>query len=54
MPYSFTAVALNPHTHYAYDTTTSVMQDLREAFEYIADIETCVAALQEADHFRRK
>jgi hypothetical protein len=30
------------------------MQDLREVFEYMADTDTCVAALQEADHFRRK
>jgi hypothetical protein len=54
MSYSFAAAALNPHTHYGYGTATSVMQDLREAFEYMADTDTCVAALQEADHFRRK
>jgi hypothetical protein len=54
MSYSFAVVALNRRTHYAYDTTTSVMQDLREAFEYMTDTETCVTTLQEADHFRHK
>jgi hypothetical protein len=44
MSYSFVVVALNPHTHYAYGTIASVMQDLREAFEYMADTETCVIA----------
>jgi hypothetical protein len=28
LSYSFAAAALNPRTHYGYDTTTSVMQDL--------------------------
>jgi hypothetical protein len=54
MSYSFAAVALNPRTYYDYDTVASVMQDLREAFEYMADTDSCVAALQEVDHFRRK
>jgi hypothetical protein len=30
------------------------MQDLREAFEYMTDTETCVVALQKVDHYRRK
>jgi hypothetical protein len=54
MSYSFAAAALNPRTHYTYDTTTSVMKDLREAFEYMANTDTCVTALQQADHYRRK
>jgi hypothetical protein len=52
MSYSFAATALNPHTHYAYNTIANVMKDLREAFEYMADIKTCVSALQEANHYR--
>jgi hypothetical protein len=54
MSYSFAATTLNPHTHYAYGTATNVMQDLREAFEYMADTETCVADLLEPGHYRRK
>jgi hypothetical protein len=54
MSYSFAAAVLNPHTHYAYGTTASIMKGLREAFEYMVDTDTCVAALQEADHDRRK
>jgi hypothetical protein len=54
MSYSFTAAALNPRTHYAYGTNTCVMKDLCEAFEYMADTDTCVVALQEAEHYRRK
>lgn len=30
------------------------MNDLREAFEFMTDTDTCVAALQEAEHYRRK
>jgi GTP1/Obg family GTP-binding protein len=52
MSYSFTAAALNTRTHYAYGTVTSVVQDIREAFEYMTDIETCVTALQEVNHYR--
>jgi hypothetical protein len=54
LTYSFVVATLNPHIHYAYGTVVSVMQDLKEAFEYMADTETCVAALQEADHYRQK
>jgi hypothetical protein len=54
MLYSFVDATLNPRTHYAYGATACIMKDLREAFEYMADIDTCVAALQEAEHFRRK
>jgi hypothetical protein len=54
MSYSFAAAALNPRTYYDYGTAVSVMQDLREAFEYMADTDTCVTALQEVKHFRRK
>jgi hypothetical protein len=49
MSYSFAAATLNPCTHYDYNTTASVMKDLREAFEYMADIKTCVAT-----HYRWK
>jgi hypothetical protein len=54
MSYSFVAATLNPRTRYAYDTDASIMQDLREAFEYMADTKTCVAGLQEVDHYRWK
>jgi hypothetical protein len=54
MSYSFVAAALNSRTHYAYGTATNIMQDVREAFEYMVDTETWVAALQEADHYRQK
>jgi hypothetical protein len=54
MSYSFVAVALNSRTHYAYGTIVSVVQVLREAFEYMADTKTCVTALQEVDHYRQK
>jgi hypothetical protein len=54
MSYSFAAAVLNPHTHYAYDTTTCIMKDFQEAFEFMADTNTCVSALQEAEHFRHK
>jgi hypothetical protein len=54
MSYSFAAGALNSRTHYTYNTTTSVMQDLREAFEYMADTETCVTTIQESDYYRQK
>jgi hypothetical protein len=50
----FAAATLNPRTRYAYDTNASIMQDLREAFEYMADTKTCVAGLQEVDHYRWK
>jgi hypothetical protein len=30
------------------------MKDLQEAFEYMVGTDTCVTALQEADHFRQK
>jgi hypothetical protein len=54
MPYSFAAAALNPCTHYVYDTTARVTKDLREAFEYMTDTDTYVTALQEVDHYRWK
>jgi hypothetical protein len=54
MPYSFAAAALNLCTHYAYGTTTNVMQDLRGALEYMANTKTCVTTLQEANNYRRK
>jgi hypothetical protein len=54
MSYSIAAAALNLRTHYEYGTTTSIMQDLQETFEYMANTETCVTAPQEADHYRRK
>jgi hypothetical protein len=54
MSYSFTTVALNSRTHYAYDTATSIMQDLQEAFEYMVDTKTCLATLKKADYYRWK
>jgi hypothetical protein len=54
MLFSFAAAALNPRTHYAYATTACVMKDIREAFEYMVDTDTCATTLQEAEHFRRK
>jgi hypothetical protein len=54
MSYSFAAAALNPCTHYAYGTTTNAMQDLRGALEYMANTETFVTTLQEANNYRRK
>jgi hypothetical protein len=54
MSYSFATAALNPRTHYANGTNACVMKDLQEAFEYMVDTDTCVTALQEADHFRQK
>jgi hypothetical protein len=51
MSYSIAAAALNPRTHYAYGTNACMMKDLREAFEYMADTNICVTALQEAEHF---
>jgi hypothetical protein len=38
---------LNPRTHYAYGTSVSVMSDLRQAFEYMTDVDAAVQALQE-------
>jgi hypothetical protein len=54
MSVSFAAGALNPCSHYAYGTAPNLMKELREAFEYKADTDTCIAALQEAEHFRRR
>jgi hypothetical protein len=50
----FAASALNPRSHYAYGTTPNLMKELREAFEYMADTDTCIITLQEAEHFRRR
>jgi hypothetical protein len=46
MSYSYAAAALHPRTHYAYGIVVNIMNDLREAFEYMTDTETCVTALQ--------
>jgi hypothetical protein len=54
MSVSFAADALNPRSHYAYDTTSNLMKELCEVFEYMADTDTCVATLQEVEHFRRR
>jgi hypothetical protein len=51
---SFVAGALNPRSHYAYSTAPNLMKELHEAFEHMADTNTCIAALQEAKHFRRR
>jgi hypothetical protein len=45
MSVAFVAGALNPHSHYAYGTTPNLMKELREAFEYMTDTNTCIAAL---------
>jgi hypothetical protein len=52
--YLCAAAALHPMTHYAYGTSVGVMTDLRQAFEFMTDTNTCVAALQKAEHYRRK
>jgi hypothetical protein len=54
MSVSFATGTLNPHSHYAYGTTPNLMKELREAFEYMADTDTCIAALQEVEHFKRR
>jgi hypothetical protein len=54
MSVSFVAGALNQHSHYAYGTAPNLMKELREAFEYMADIDTCIVALQQVEHFRRR
>jgi hypothetical protein len=54
MSVSFAASALNPRSHYAYDTAPNLMKELREDFEYIADTDTCISALQEDEYFRRR
>jgi hypothetical protein len=54
MSVSFAAGALNPHSHYVYGTAPNLMKELREAFEYMADTDTCIAALQQAKYFRRR
>jgi hypothetical protein len=52
--YLCAAVALHPRTHYAYGTSSIVMADLRQAFGFMTDTNMWVAALQEAEHYRRK
>ncbi|XP_066162205.1 uncharacterized protein [Oryza sativa Japonica Group] len=48
------AAALNPRTHYAYSPSATVFQDLRQAFEWMTDIDTAAAALLEVEMYRRK
>nr|XP_015645954.1 uncharacterized protein LOC107281601 [Oryza sativa Japonica Group] len=48
------AAALNPRTHYAYSLSATVFQDLRQAFEWMTDIDTAAAALLEVEMYRRK
>jgi hypothetical protein len=52
--YICATTVLHLRTHYDYDTSAGVMTDLRQAFEFMTDTNTCVAALQEAEHYRRK
>jgi hypothetical protein len=52
--YLCAAAALHPRTHYAYGTVAGVMADLRQPFEFMTNTNTCVAVLQEAEHYRRK
>jgi hypothetical protein len=54
MSVSFAAGALNPRSHYAYGTAPNLVKELREAFEYMADIDTYITALQQGEHFRRR
>jgi hypothetical protein len=54
MSVSFATGALNPRSHYAYATAPNLMKELREAFEYMEDTDACIAALQQAEHFRRR
>jgi hypothetical protein len=54
MSISFAAGALNPRSHYAYGTSPNLMKELCEAFKYMADIDTCIAALQQAEYFRHR
>ncbi|XP_015649249.1 uncharacterized protein [Oryza sativa Japonica Group] len=48
------SAALNPMTHYQYSPSASVFQDLRQAFEWMTDIDTAAAALLEVEMYRRK
>ncbi len=41
-------------THYQYSPSASVFQDLRQAFEWMTDIDTAAAALLEVEMYRRK
>jgi hypothetical protein len=52
--YLCAAAALHSRMHYAYGTSASVMTNLRQAFEFMTDTNTCATALQEAEHYRRK
>jgi hypothetical protein len=52
--YLCAAAALHPRMQYAYGTSTGVMTDLREAFEFMTDTNTCIKTLQEAEYYRRK
>jgi hypothetical protein len=52
--YVCAATAMHPRTHCAYGTSVGVMTDPRQAFEFMTDTNTCVTALQEAEHYRRK
>jgi hypothetical protein len=54
MSVSFAAGALNPHSHYVYGTAPNLMKELREAFEYMADTDTYITALQQAKYFIRR
>ncbi|TVU12808.1 hypothetical protein EJB05_46468, partial [Eragrostis curvula] len=48
------ACALHPKTHYAYAASGTLLADVRDAFEFMADTETCATALNEVEFFRRK
>jgi hypothetical protein len=49
-----TVAALNPWTHYVYDSSVSVMSDLQYAFEYMTNVGTTAQALLEVDFYERK
>nr|BAC65041.1 hypothetical protein [Oryza sativa Japonica Group] len=48
----FVATALNPWTHCAYSVT--VFQDLRQAFEWMMNMDMAAAVLLEVEMYRRK
>jgi hypothetical protein len=50
----FAAGAWNQHSHYGYGTAPNLMKELHETFEYMADTDICITALQQAEHFRRR
>lgn len=50
----FVAAALNPRMHYAYIASATVFQDLRQAFEWMMNMDMAAAVLLEVEMYRRK